>query len=96
MRLPFCLTIQDIILDRRDIRLAAVRTSIDNLDLVPSHIHLDRAEHLLIPEMFRETRISQALTGTDYDFILIDCRPTLGILSMSCGRENLYANIENN
>jgi len=86
-RLPFALTIQDVLIDRRDIRHAVVRTSIDNLDLVPSHIHLDRAEHLLIPEMFRETRLSQALVGMDYDFILIDCRPTLGILSINA----LYA-----
>jgi chromosome partitioning protein len=86
-RVPFTLTIQDVLIDRRDIRHAVIRTSIDNLDLVPSHIHLDRAEHLLIPEMFRETRLSQALTGMDYDFILIDCRPTLGILSINA----LYA-----
>ncbi|MFZ4439377.1 MAG: ParA family protein [Syntrophales bacterium] len=88
-RLPFALTIQDVLIDRKDIRDAIIRTSIANLDLVPSHIHLDRAEHLLIPEMFRETRLSQALAGMDYDFILIDCRPTLGILSInalySCG-----------
>ena len=82
-RLPFALTIQDVLIDRKDIQHAVVRTSIDNLDLVPSHIHLDRAEHLLIPEMFRETRLSQALAGMDYDFILIDCRPTLGILSIN-------------
>jgi chromosome partitioning protein len=86
-RVPFTLTIQDVLIDRRDIRHAVIRTSIDNLDLVPSHINLDRAEHLLIPEMFRETRLSQALTGMDYDFILIDCRPTLGILSINA----LYA-----
>jgi chromosome partitioning protein len=82
-RAPFTMTIQDVLIDRRDIRHAMVRTSIDNLDLVPSHIQLDRAEHLLIPEMFRETRLSQALAGMDYDFILIDCRPTLGILSIN-------------
>ena len=85
--LQLTLTIQDVLMDRRDIRHAVVRTSIDNLDLVPSHIHLDRAEHLLIPEMFRETRLSRALAGIDYDFILIDCRPTLGILSINA----LYA-----
>ena len=86
-RVPFTMTIQDVLIDRRDIRHAVIRTSIDNFDLVPSHTHLDRAEHLLIPEMFRETRLSQALAEMDYDFILIDCRPTLGILSLNA----LYA-----
>jgi len=86
-QVPFTLTIQDVLIDRKDIRHAVIGTSIDNLDLVPSHIQLDRAEHLLIPEMFRETRLSQALTNMDYDVILIDCRPTLGILSINA----LYA-----
>jgi chromosome partitioning protein len=80
-------TIQDVLVNRKEISGVIIKTSIDNLDLVPSNIHLDKAEQLLIPEMFRETRLSKALSGLDYEFIIIDCRPTLGILSVNA----LYA-----
>jgi chromosome partitioning protein len=80
-------TIQDVLLKGVAVRDIIVSTGIDNLYLAPSSIHLDKAEQLLIPEMFRETRLSNALSGLDYEFIVIDCRPTLGILSVNA----LYA-----
>ena len=80
-------TIQDVLVNKKDLRNVITKTSIDNLDLAPSNIHLDRSEQLLVPEMFREMRLSKALSGLDYEFIIIDCRPTLGILSVNA----LYA-----
>jgi chromosome partitioning protein len=79
----FPTTIQDVLVNKKEIACAITKTCIENLDLAPSNIHLDRAEQLLIPEMFRETKLSKALSGLDYEFILIDCRPTLGILSVN-------------
>ena len=62
-------------------------TRFPNLDIVPSHIRLDRAEQQLTPEMFKESRLLKAIRNLEYDFIVIDCRPTLGTLTVNA----LYA-----
>lgn len=76
-------TILDVLVNRQNIQDVITKTNIDNLDLAPSNTHLDKAEQLLIPEMFREGLLSKAFSGLDYEFIIIDCRPTLGILSVN-------------
>ena len=80
-------TIQDVLIKKVSIKEVICRTCINNLDLAPANLYLHKAEHLLIQEIFRETRLSNALSNLEYEFIFIDCRPTLGILSVNA----LYA-----
>jgi chromosome partitioning protein len=86
-------SIQDVLLrekkQEKKIKIGDVilRSKIENLDIVPSRIGLDRAEQQLTPEMFRESRLDKAINGLEYDFIVIDCRPTLGTLTVNA----LYA-----
>lgn len=77
------LAIHDVLVNKRDIGEVVLGTRFEGLFLVPSHIRLDRAEQQLIPEMYRESILHRAMVGLDYDFIVIDCRPTLGILTVN-------------
>lgn len=79
--------IHDVMVNKKDIREATLGTQVRGLDLVPSHIRLERAEQQLTPEMFKESRLHKAMRNLDYDCVIIDCRPTLGTLTINA----LYA-----
>jgi chromosome partitioning protein len=79
--------IHDVLVNKTNIRDVILETKIKNLSIAPSHIRLDKAEQRLTPEMFKESRLHKAIRNLDYDFIVIDCRPTLGTLTVNA----LYA-----
>lgn len=66
-------------------KTAIVETGNPNLWLLPSHIDLVGAEIELIGEVEREHRMKQALEPLrdDFDFILIDCSPSLGLITLN-------------
>jgi chromosome partitioning protein len=64
-----------------------VPTYILGLDVAPATIHLARAAEQVYSRVFREAILAQSLKEADYDFVLIDCPPSLGILTTN----SLYA-----
>ncbi len=62
-----------------------LKTGVPGMDLLPSNIDLSAAEVQLVNEVAREQTLARALAPlvNEYDFILIDCQPSLGLLTVN-------------
>ena len=69
-------------MNKIDVREAIYTTDIDNLDIIPSHIDLVGAEIEMLNFKSRERVFKNVLEPikADYDYILIDCSPSLGLM----------------
>ena len=80
------LTVYNLLM-QRDVSIDEVllKTGIPGLDLLPGNIDLSAAEVQLVSEVAREQTLARVLTPVlgDYDVILIDCQPSLGLLTVN-------------
>ena len=80
------LTVYNVMMDRKvDINDVILPTDIENIDLLPANIDLSAAEVQLVNEVAREQVLASALrkVQNEYDVILIDCQPSLGLLTVN-------------
>ncbi|MEP2772636.1 MAG: AAA family ATPase [Fulvivirga sp.] len=79
------ISIYECMVDEIDVKEAITETDIDYLHILPSHIDLVGAEVEMVSIDRREERMKDALKKIrkEYDFIIIDCSPSLGLITIN-------------
>ncbi|SDM40873.1 ParA family protein [Sediminibacillus halophilus] len=77
--------IYNVLVEDLEAEKVCVPTTVENLDIIPATIQLAGAEIELVPTISREVRLKKAIDSVkdDYDYVIIDCPPSLGLLTIN-------------
>ena len=78
-------TVYDLLVNEENIENVIQHTNVKNVDMCPTNINLAGAEVELVSAISRETILKRAIEPIvdDYDYIIIDCPPSLGLLTIN-------------
>ena len=84
-------TLYEILIGERDVERVIKPTDLDRLDIIPSHINLVGAEIEMLEVPGRENVLRSALAQVRdrYDYIVLDCAPSLGLITINIVRTRL-------
>jgi len=76
-------TLYDVLFSRAEANQTIRQLDFKNLFLLPANAQLAAAEVELVPVMQRELQLKRVLDSLNYDYLFIDCPPSLGLLSVN-------------